>query len=204
MNHKHAELVGRGLRWLQNTKGCNVVVSEMGSGYEIPDVIGWNGWASVLLEAKATVADFKADLNKTFRHDGGPKGMGLQRYYIVPNEIKDKILELMPPKWGLLAVGVSSVYVIRESEAFEGRSMEYEMEILVSIIRMVARTEKPLKGFGVKYYIPMRLTDDPKRELFVEPIIEVPSNCHELHRDWMKLYNFCPECGLDVRKESGT
>lgn len=25
------------------------------------------------------------------------------------------------------------------------------------------------------------------------------ANCHELHHEWMKLYNFCPECGADVR-----
>ena len=23
--------------------------------------------------------------------------------------------------------------------------------------------------------------------------------CHELHNQWMLLYNFCPECGADVR-----
>lgn len=172
-NPRHSELVGRGLRWLQNTVGCQVVVSELGSGYEIPDVIGWRDYFSVLLEAKVSVSDFKADLKKSFRHEGGPQGMGRQRYYIVPWEIKDKILEVMPPKWGLLAVGKSSVFVIRESLYFEDFSMRYEMQILVSIIRMVARTDKPLKGMGVKYYTPMYESDKALRELFIEPIAQV-------------------------------
>lgn len=167
---KHSELVKRGLRWLQNTKGCHVVVSELGSGYEIPDVIGWHDHMSILLEAKASVSDFRADLKKTFRHDGGLQGMGRLRYYIVPYELKDKVLELMPAKWGLLAVGKSSVFVVRQSEWFESCSLEYEMKILVSIIRMVARTDKPLKGMGVQYYTPMYQEEKSLRELFIESL----------------------------------
>lgn len=163
----HSDLVRRGLRWLQNSEGCQVVVSELGSGYEIPDVIGWHHYQSTLLEAKASVSDFKADLKKSFRHEGGPQGMGRLRYYIVPLEIKDKVLELMPPKWGLLAVGKSSVFTIRRSEYFENCSMQYEMKILVSIIRMVARTDKPLKGMGVQYYTPMYESDVALRELYI-------------------------------------
>ncbi|NOS56466.1 MAG: hypothetical protein HOP37_09465 [Cyclobacteriaceae bacterium] len=28
-----------------------------------------------------------------------------------------------------------------------------------------------------------------------------PDDCHELHSDWMKFYNFCPECGVNVRAD---
>jgi hypothetical protein len=37
------------------------------------------------------------------------------------------------------------------------------------------------------------------RDAVEQPLAPDVANCHELHHKWMKLYNFCPECGADVR-----
>lgn len=62
----HKELVARGLRWLQNSREYPVVISGIGSGWEIPDVFGWrsNGFTA-LIEVKVSMSDFKKDSKKT-------------------------------------------------------------------------------------------------------------------------------------------
>ena len=81
----HAELVNRAMRWLQNTKKCAVVLSEVcaWSTDEIPDAIGWrpNG-ESILVECKTSRSDFLADKNKKVHK--GFRGMGGHRYFMVP------------------------------------------------------------------------------------------------------------------------
>lgn len=176
---KHAEIVGRGLRWLKNTRNCSIIITEFGSGFEIPDVIGWAsaGWSSIVLEAKVSLADFKADIKKPFRKPGGPDGMGAYRYYIVPADLKDKVIEFMPPKWGLLYVGAKSVFVEIESEYFESRNWQHEMAIMTSIIRRIANTSTPLKGMNIKYYSAFETaSEDPRSELYVE--MEASSESH--------------------------
>lgn len=168
-DYTHADLIQRALRWLVNTKGCSIAVTEMGSGGEIPDVIGWQyTWASVVIEAKVSRADFKADLNKSFRSTN--PGMGMKRYYIVPNHLRESVTDLLPDKWGLLAAGKSSVYVIRDAQEFDTWDWRNEMAIMNSIVRRVANTAQPIRGMRVKYYIPDVETREPHRELYVKPI----------------------------------
>jgi hypothetical protein len=149
----HAYLVARGLRWLTGTKNCSVVVTELSTGYEIPDVLGWYGINTHLIEAKASVSDFRADLKKRFRPGGGLPGMGNYRYYIVPMKLWEKVVDLVPPKWGLLAVGETSVFVKKEPEYFEDVNRRDETEILLSLLRRIAKKENPIKGVGIKRYI---------------------------------------------------
>lgn len=110
MTLTHAQLVDAARRWLRDTQRCSVVLTETvnGSG-ETPDAIGWHGSHTIVVEAKVSRADFRADAGKPFRRlpDGG---MGDYRFFITtPGLILPSEL---PAGWGLLVVngrGVSTV-----------------------------------------------------------------------------------------------
>ena len=65
----HRELCEIAERWLMGTKRCRVAIAEPNCIItdERPDAIGFGGYASVLVEAKTSRADFLADLKKPFR-----------------------------------------------------------------------------------------------------------------------------------------
>lgn len=144
----HAELVERGERWLRNSavihdphhyppeklRGirCGVVLCEPVCGSEIPDCIGWifGGQYSMLIECKASRADFMRDKNKwTRREKSAQHGLGNYRYYMaVPGIITP---EEIPPRWGLLECRGRVVRVLKAAEFQEG-CRRREMAILVS------------------------------------------------------------------------
>jgi len=75
----HDDLVEIARNWLWNAKKgpegtgwkhvpCKVVLTELVSGMEIPDAIGWHSGRSILIECKTSVSDFKADAKKLFRY----------------------------------------------------------------------------------------------------------------------------------------
>lgn len=81
--------------------GVGVVFKELKSvAGEIPDVIGFDSWQSVLIECKVSRSDFFSDKKKA--HKQVSNGMGNWRYYACPKGMI-KVSEL-PPKWGLIYV----------------------------------------------------------------------------------------------------
>lgn len=98
----HDELVLRAEKWLRQ-QGCGVAIRDplrsATSWGEMPDAIGWRDGISILIECKASRADFMADKNKPFRADPA-KGMGDWRFYLCPPEIIK--VEDLPDGWGLL------------------------------------------------------------------------------------------------------
>lgn len=98
----HGDLVARAERWLKN-QGCGVVFRDefkaaTGNG-ELPDAIGWRDGLSILVECKASRADFLADKGKPFRQ--APElGMGDWRFFLCPPEIIT--VSDLPEGWGLL------------------------------------------------------------------------------------------------------
>ena len=100
----HAELVEKARYWLVVSKGCNPVFLEKGSANhnEFPDAIGWTANACLLVECKSSVADFRADKKKDFRHNG--EGLGDYRYFLMPRTIYEKVKDEMPKGWGHLVV----------------------------------------------------------------------------------------------------
>lgn len=191
MNLDHQQLIKRGVRWLSNTVGCQVVVTELSSGWEIPDVLGWRGITTHLVEAKASVSDFKADMKKPFRSiHNYEMGLGNYRYYIVPMAIKDKVIDLVPSKWGLLAVGESSVFLKKKPEYIEEVNRKNETEILISIIRRIAIKTNPLKWVNIKNYIDPFSTGWARSELFTSPEDEVCRIVTHVFVD-----GICAECG---------
>jgi len=106
----HAELVNRATRWLKNTIGCRVVLSELvaytDTG-ETPDAIGWVRGYSILVECKATRPDFRADSKKRARATHMP-ALGHWRFYLTPPDLV-RPGELQHG-WGLYEVRGNSVY----------------------------------------------------------------------------------------------
>lgn len=103
----HSELVCAGRRWLKR-QGCSVILHEpFRAGIpEQPDVIGWREGASMLLEAKASRADFLADAKKPWRIDPS-RGVGDWRFYIAPVGLI--AAAELPNRWGLLEVDGAKV-----------------------------------------------------------------------------------------------
>ncbi len=103
---KHNELVKLAKKWLLSAKQCNPVFTEKGSSKsgEMPDVIGWSSQGSIVVECKTSLADFRADIKKSFRI-ASEAGMGKFRYFLFTKELYDKIpQEELPEGWGITLV----------------------------------------------------------------------------------------------------
>jgi hypothetical protein len=167
MGYPHVELNRLAFEWL--TRQCVVVISELGlQGGEVPDGLGWkaNG-QTILIESKVSVNDLRADARKTFRHLP-ERDVGVFRYFVVNAEMADKVLELLPAKWGLLAAKSERLRVVRESDYFE-HNTETENKFLLSVIRRIAGRPEPLIGVGVKCFIPEWSKDANKALLGITP-----------------------------------
>lgn len=103
MSQSHGELVALAARWLRTAKRCPVVLVEAaGGGLEVPDAIGFQrgGRMSIVVECKASRADFLADKKKSHRRSGA--GLGQARYYLTPAGML--IQRDLPAGWGLIEV----------------------------------------------------------------------------------------------------
>lgn len=106
----HPKLCEIGRKWVlraPSSKGGNMhlAFTEIGCNKvkEHPDVFGLHSSGeTVILEAKASRADFLADKKKPFRADPD-QGMGDFRYYISPKDVVREE-DLTGTKWGLIWV----------------------------------------------------------------------------------------------------
>lgn len=98
----HEELVLKAERWLKS-QGCGVVFRDTFKAAthngELPDAIGWRDGLSLLIECKASKADFLADKRKRFRQNP-ETGMGDWRFFLCPPDII--LVDDLPEGWGLL------------------------------------------------------------------------------------------------------
>jgi hypothetical protein len=133
----HAKLVLMAVGWLRRYR-CGVVLSEQAcvSG-EMPDAIGWKkSCHSVLVECKASRADFLADREKPFRQKP-ETGIGCERYYMAPGGLIR--IEELPGGWGLLEVCGREIEKVRRSEKNlrSDVGLRYEMNLLLASLRRV-------------------------------------------------------------------
>lgn len=102
MNITHAALVKVAARWLRGTRRCPVVLTDAGGWHEIPDAIGFRagGLDTLVVECKASRADFRRDQSKWHRRCGA--SLGQRRTYMTPAGLvrPDEI----PEGWGLVEV----------------------------------------------------------------------------------------------------
>jgi hypothetical protein len=121
-----------GVRWL--SRRCSVVLSEFAAtAAEMPDVIGWGaGSSSVLIECKASRADFLRDAQKRPRRKPCA-GMGQRRYYLCPSGVIEE--KDLPPKWGLLWAAKGQITVRREARGYPDRNLLAEVGFLSTMLR---------------------------------------------------------------------
>jgi len=140
----HKQLVDSAVKWLRNFKRCPVVIKELVTyAGEIPDAIGFltNG-VSILVECKASRADFMRDKEKVYRYCS--IGMGDERYYCVPKGLLK--IEELPENWGLIEVfknpihKYNSVEGIRNSVTFTNSNKHSEITMLLSAIRRLEKS----------------------------------------------------------------
>lgn len=144
----HAELVTRAERWLRNTFHCRVVLSELVAftrNGEIPDAIGWVNNRSILVECKTSVADFKADLKKIFRH--GIRGMGHYRFYLTPPDLLTN--QELPEGWGLYEVHGKRVKYIKGSKYRNVGTLPFKSDRdseVAMLVSALSRKTKEVQG----------------------------------------------------------
>ena len=120
----HDLLIKRAAAWVARKKGCSIVLTGINpTGVaESPDVIGFRICPSenypveyprsVVVEAKASRADFLRDNKKAHRQPGAPS-MGQLRYYIAPKGLLSAAD--LPPHFGLLELRGERVFLIKEA-----------------------------------------------------------------------------------------
>jgi len=133
----HAKLVAMAVRWLRRYR-CGVVLSEQAcTSGEMPDAIGWKkACHSVLVECKASRADFLADRDKPFRQNQ-ETGVGCERYYLAPRGLVR--VEELPAGWGLLEVCGREIERVKASvkNLRSAVGFRYEMNLLLASLRRV-------------------------------------------------------------------
>ncbi len=143
---KHKLLVSLGRKWLK--KYCSVIVTEMAGGcWEEPDVIGWGGPGSYVIECKANRADFLGDIKK--RHRTNTKGLGNYRFYLTPPGLL-RFEECAERGWGLLESHKSRVHIVSWSRRFSPIEKQGELYIALSIIRRIG--QYPIENLSIKAY----------------------------------------------------
>lgn len=154
----HYDLVKLGRKWLRKARDCRVVLSEtQAKSGEIPDVIGWRGQFSILIECKTSLADFRRDLAKWFRNSGF--GIGQQRFFMAPVGVIPA--KELPEGWGLLEVDGNIVRTTVEHKLvyIDEKRAAAEVPLLVAALRRaqirIQSLNRPNRG-GSSYSRPRR------------------------------------------------
>jgi len=130
----HSDLIQIGKKWLIKARNCQVVLSEtQAQSGETPDLIGWRGQLSILIECKTSLADFRRDLHKWFRNSG--PGIGQHRYFMAPKGVIP--VDEIPVGWGLLEVRGNVVKTIKKIDLLylDERVASAEVPLLVAALR---------------------------------------------------------------------
>ncbi len=157
----HAELILCAAAWLK-ARRCSVVITDMTSGAgETPDAIGFNSFQSILIECKASRADFHRDADKHTRRTEGA-GMGNHRFYMAPEGML-KVVDL-PIGWGLLEVNAQGKVRMRADSKTRECDKRNELCLMVSAVRRIGQNPPP--GISVKCYT---LETERRATIGIEP-----------------------------------
>ena len=137
----HEKIVAVAGKWLKKHEqnilipNCSLVLTELVAATtsgEIPDVIGWCSWISVLIEVKTSRADYFRDSLKPFRAYGN-LSMGELKYYICPTGMIS--IDEVPEYWGLLYIDESHNITIEKVAVACAANLKSERALLLSKIR---------------------------------------------------------------------
>jgi len=163
----HAQLVRRASKWLIRQRCTFALLEPYAEGCEKPDAIGWQLCGrSILVECKASRADFLADRHKDCRKIPWEFGLGQQRWYATASGVLRSADEL-PPRWGWLEL-VGDRFRMR-------RAAEHAPEIDLEILRrefqvLMPALRKAHRGSG---NAPWLLFYEPKPPIS-EPLADPP------------------------------
>jgi len=138
----HHDVVQRAVRWLRGHHGCRPVFAEISTYERVnPDAIGFRkpaggmrAW-SVLIEAKISRSDFRADRDKII-HRLPDLCPGQERWYLTPPNLVRP--EEVPVGWGLAECGARSVRIVRPAPIAPEVNVQRavcDMGILLSAVR---------------------------------------------------------------------
>lgn len=137
----HSDLIKIGARWLKKHEqnslipNCSFIVSELTTATstgEIPDIIGWCSWVSVLIEVKVSRADFLRESNKVFRNIP-ENGIGEFRFFLCPKNLI--IPSELPENWGLLYCNEKGKIEMVRVATKQKANLDCERTMLMSVIR---------------------------------------------------------------------
>lgn len=166
MTHDH--LVEKASNFLKYKKNCSVVLKEFCAatkGGENPDVLGWKGGTSYMVECKTSRSDFLADRKKNCRKFNPNNeywnryGVGVYRYYFMPTGLVDP--DEIPDNWGLVYLdGRSYTEVISSDISYHAKdkindearyneptmeSLKNEILTLTSLVRRLSENDGECK-----------------------------------------------------------
>lgn len=144
----HDDLIPLAEKWLLSAKGCAFVLTELVSYCgEIPDAIGWKDGMSLMVECKASRADFLSDHKKPHRQIP-ERGLGMFRFFMCPEYMIQP--EELPHGWGLVWVRHSgrvrqivgpkgNILTCKDNERFrfDRRNVDGEIRLMQSALRRV-------------------------------------------------------------------
>ena len=135
----HKQLVRRIAKWFKSRHQSAIVMAEfVTAAQEIPDVLCMESGAhSVLVECKASRADFFADKEKFFRRQEN-YGMGDKRYYAAPAGLICPAE--LPRGWGLLEVEAHRIHVYVEAQPKEANKRRECMMLMSALRRLEIST----------------------------------------------------------------
>jgi len=126
----HSDLVRLGHRWL-TSRGYTSFAEFATYSNESPDVIGWKGGLSILIECKASRGDFLSDGKKLARRC--LYALGRRRIYLCPwGMIQESEL---PPRWGLAWARGDRVFLRLGPSAFPQYDLMGELRFMSSMLR---------------------------------------------------------------------
>lgn len=135
----HDELSAIVAKWLKRHSqnilipNCATVALDMKTlEEEKPDVIGWNGSCSIMIEVKVGRGDFFQDFKKPFRKNG-KRGVGQYRYYCCPEGLIKETE--VPENWGLLYLKDKNKIEIIKVADIQEANLKAERNILISLLR---------------------------------------------------------------------
>lgn len=143
----HKEIVGKVAKWLKRHKqniavpNCTLILKELVSlnhSGEVPDVLGFNCWSSVMIEVKCSRKDFIRDQRK--RHKKHSEGAGEFKFYCCPERLLTPMQ--MPDGYGLLWIDdKGKISIMKEAKRHKNADMRTERSMLLSYIRRMKNNE---------------------------------------------------------------
>lgn len=142
----HDELARVGAQWLhRNCHNVVLVDPKTTASDEIPDIIGYKGVTSTLIEVKVSRTDFEVDAKKSHRQVNGKgniAGMGQIKYFLIPQEVGISFDEI-PDEWGYLVYHKGKIKKVKEAtkKPFNKDAMSREVPLLLNQLEKVLKYE---------------------------------------------------------------